>query len=150
MLALLAAGGAAAASVFAASGRMIMGWFPRTERGLAMGIRQTAQPLGVAVAGLVLPGLAQRNGAFGAMVVPAALCLLAALAGDRRGARPGAPAAGPGRAHGLALPHAGAVAGARGQRDARRAAVRDQRLRRPSTSSASRAGAPPPRARSSR
>ena len=79
VLALFAVGGASAASVFAASGRMIMGWFPRTERGLAMGIRQTAQPLGVAVAGLVLPGLAQRHGAFGAMVVPAALCLLAAL-----------------------------------------------------------------------
>jgi sugar phosphate permease len=76
---LFAAGGAAAASVFAASGRMIMGWFPRAERGLAMGIRQTAQPLGVAVAGLVLPGLAQRTGAFGAMVVPAALCLVSAL-----------------------------------------------------------------------
>jgi sugar phosphate permease len=79
VLALFAVGGAAAASVFAACGRMIMGWFPRTERGLAMGIRQTAQPLGVAVAGLVLPGLAQRAGAFGAMVVPAALCLLSAL-----------------------------------------------------------------------
>ena len=78
-LALLAAAGAAAASVFAANGRMIMGWFPRTERGLAMGIRQTAQPLGVALAGLVLPSLAQRTGAFGAFVVPAALCLLSAL-----------------------------------------------------------------------
>lgn len=78
-LALLAAGGAAAASVFAANGRMIMGWFPKTERGLAMGIRQTAQPLGVALAGLVLPGLSQRTGAFGAFVVPAALCLLSGL-----------------------------------------------------------------------
>jgi sugar phosphate permease len=79
VLTLLAVGGGAAASVFAASGRMIMGWFPRTERGLAMGIRQTAQPLGVAVAGLVLPGLAQRTGAFGALIVPATLCLLAGL-----------------------------------------------------------------------
>jgi sugar phosphate permease len=79
VLALFALGGASAASVFAASGRMIMGWFARTERGLAMGIRQTSQPLGVAVAGLVLPGLAQRTGVFGAMVVPAALCLLAGL-----------------------------------------------------------------------
>src|SRR5689334_14952530 len=79
VLALFVLGGAAAASVFAACGRMIMGWFPRTERGLAMGIRQTAQPLGVAVAGLVLPGLAGRVGVFGAMVVPAALCLLSAL-----------------------------------------------------------------------
>jgi sugar phosphate permease len=78
-LALLAAGGTAAASVFAANGRMIMGWFPKTERGLAMGIRQTAQPLGVAVAGLVLPGLSRHTGAFGAFAVPAALCLLSAL-----------------------------------------------------------------------
>ena len=79
VLGLLAAGGAAAACVYAASGRMIMGWFPRSERGLAMGIRQTAQPLGVAVAGLVLPGLAQRIGAFPAFVVPAAACLLSAV-----------------------------------------------------------------------
>ena len=78
-LTLLAAGGAAAASVFAANGRMIMGWFPKTERGLAMGIRQTAQPLGVALAGLVLPTLSGRTGAFGAFAVPAALCLLSAL-----------------------------------------------------------------------
>lgn len=80
VLALLALGGASAASVFAASGRMIMGWFPRSERGLAMGIRQTSTPLGVAVAGLVLPGLAQRTGAVPSLVVPAALCLAAAVA----------------------------------------------------------------------
>ncbi|WP_433506850.1 MFS transporter [Pseudonocardia halophobica] len=79
VLGLLAVGGAASASVFAASGRMIMGWFPRTERGLAMGIRQTAQPLGVALAGLVLPSLAERTGAIGALIVPAALCLLSAV-----------------------------------------------------------------------
>ena len=51
---LLALAGAAAASVNAASGRMVMGWFPVSERGLAMGTRQTAQPIGVA--------LAARNG----------------------------------------------------------------------------------------
>ncbi|MCF7547745.1 MFS transporter [Pseudonocardia sp. WMMC193] len=79
VLTLLVVGGAAAASVFAANGRMIMGWFPRSERGLAMGIRQTAQPLGVAVAGLVLPGLATRVGPFAALIVPAAVCLLAAV-----------------------------------------------------------------------
>jgi sugar phosphate permease len=79
VLVLLAVGGAAAASVFAANGRMIMGWFPRTERGLAMGIRQTAQPLGVALAGLVLPGLAAGIGAFPALIVPAAVCLVAAV-----------------------------------------------------------------------
>lgn len=80
VLTLLVVGGAAAASVFAASGRMIMRWFPRSERGLAMGIRQTATPLGVAVAGLALPGLAQHRGALPSLVVPAALCLAAAVA----------------------------------------------------------------------
>lgn len=80
VLALLGLGGATAASVFAASGRMIMGWFPRSERGLAMGIRQTATPLGVAVAGLTLPGLAQRVGAIPSLLLPAGLCLLAAVA----------------------------------------------------------------------
>ncbi len=43
----LAAAGAAGASVYAASGRLILGWFPARQRGLAMGIRQSAQPLGV-------------------------------------------------------------------------------------------------------
>jgi sugar phosphate permease len=79
ILALLALGGAAGGSVFAANGRMIMGWFPRTERGLAMGIRQTSQPLGVALGGLVLPSLAQRIGPFPALVVPGIVCLVSAV-----------------------------------------------------------------------
>jgi sugar phosphate permease len=78
-VALLALGGATSASVFAASGRMVMGWFPRTERGVAMGIRQTSQPLGVGIAGLCLPVLADRVGAFPSLAVPAALCLLSAV-----------------------------------------------------------------------
>jgi MFS family permease len=53
----LALGGAAGGSVFAASGRLILGWFARHERGLAMGIRQSAQPLGVALAAVTLPAL---------------------------------------------------------------------------------------------
>src|ERR1700689_4549956 len=53
----LALAGAAGGSVFAASGRLILGWFARHERGLAMGIRQSAQPLGVAIAALTLPTL---------------------------------------------------------------------------------------------
>jgi len=71
--------GAAAASVNAASGRMVMGWFARTERGVAMGIRQTAQPLGVGIAALTLPALASRTGFRAALLLPAALCLAAAL-----------------------------------------------------------------------
>lgn len=74
----LLVGGMGAASVNAASGRLIMGWFDVSERGLAMGIRQTALPLGVAAAALTLPVLAQREGAFPALVWPSAACVLAA------------------------------------------------------------------------
>lgn len=76
---LLAVAGAAGASVNAASGRVVMGWFPVNERGLAMGFRQTAQPLGVAMAALVLPTLADHVGPRTALLFPAALCGLAAL-----------------------------------------------------------------------
>lgn len=78
--AVLALAGAAAASVNAASGRMVMGWFPVHERGLAMGTRQTAQPLGVAVAALALPPLGAAVGAREALLFPAAFCGLSAVA----------------------------------------------------------------------
>jgi sugar phosphate permease len=74
----LALAGAFAASVNAASGRVVMGWFPPSERGLAMGTRQTAQPLGVALAALGLPPLARAHGAHLALLFPAGLCALAA------------------------------------------------------------------------
>jgi sugar phosphate permease len=54
--------GAAGASVNASSGRLILGWFSPRERGLAMGLRQTSQPLGVGVAAVTLP-LLSRSGA---------------------------------------------------------------------------------------
>src|SRR3546814_16106066 len=38
--------GAGAASTASASGRVVVGWFPPERRGLAMGIRQMAQPVG--------------------------------------------------------------------------------------------------------
>ncbi len=79
LAALLALGGACAASVNAASGRVVMGWFPVAERGLAMGTRQTAQPVGVALAALVLPSLAAAHGPLVALLFPAGLCALAAL-----------------------------------------------------------------------
>jgi sugar phosphate permease len=75
----LALAGSSAASVNAASGRVVMGWFPARERGLAMGTRQTAQPLGVAVAALVLPSLGHTYGARDALLFPAGLCLVAAV-----------------------------------------------------------------------
>ncbi|MEJ2887501.1 MFS transporter [Actinomycetospora aeridis] len=76
---LLVLAGIGAASVNAASGRLIMGWFDVDERGLAMGIRQTAQPLGVAAAGLVLPTLATREGPLPALGWPALACLVCAV-----------------------------------------------------------------------
>src|SRR5581483_5998247 len=50
--------GALGASVSAASGRAIMAWFPPTELGLALGIRQTAIPIGGALGAGLLPVLA--------------------------------------------------------------------------------------------
>ena len=71
--------GASTASVNAASGRVVMGWFAKSERGVAMGIRQTAQPLGVGVAALGLPPLAAHFGFRAAMLLPAGLAIVIAL-----------------------------------------------------------------------
>src|SRR5207248_735834 len=54
--------GALGASVNAASGRAIMAWFPSSELGLALGIRQTAIPIGGALGAAVLPALASAGG----------------------------------------------------------------------------------------
>ena len=70
--------GAASASIHAASGRLILGWFGADERGLAMGIRQTGQPLGVATAALVLPPVAAAAGVEVAFAVLGVACLVAA------------------------------------------------------------------------
>lgn len=73
--------GAAGGSVNAASGRAVMSWFAPTERGLALGIRQTAVPLGGAVAALALPPVADAGGARAALLCVAGGCLGTALAG---------------------------------------------------------------------
>jgi len=72
-------GGMAAASSNSASGRLVVGWFPPDQRGLAMGIRQTAQPLGVALGALVIPRLASSHGVGIALLFPASECALAAV-----------------------------------------------------------------------
>ncbi len=77
--AFLLLGGMAAASSNAASGRLVVGWFTPDERGLAMGIRQTAQPLAVALGAMVIPRLAQNYGVPVALLFPAALCVFAAV-----------------------------------------------------------------------
>jgi len=74
----LVLGGAAGGSVFAASGRLILGWFARHERGLAMGIRQSAQPLGVALAAATLPALGAA-GTSGPLLFLGGFCVIAAV-----------------------------------------------------------------------
>jgi MFS family permease len=91
--AVLVVAGAAGASVHAASGRLILGWVAAHERGLAMGIRQTTQPLGVALAALVLPPVA-RHGVGTALFVlfagnlAAAVTVLVLARDPARGPRP--------------------------------------------------------------
>ncbi|MFC7495227.1 MULTISPECIES: MFS transporter [unclassified Nocardioides] len=71
--------GAAAASTNAASGRVVVGWFPPERRGLAMGIRQMAQPVGVGIAAVSIAVTADAYGVHAALWVPTIACALAAL-----------------------------------------------------------------------
>ena len=64
----------------AASGRAVFGWFPRDERGLALGIRQTAVPAGAALASFTLPPLASAAGVHAPLYALAGLMLAGAVA----------------------------------------------------------------------
>ena len=81
LVAMLVLAGAAGASVNAASGRAVMGWFAPSQRGFALGIRQTALPLGGAAAALCLPPIAAVGGTQAGLLVLAGACLATALAG---------------------------------------------------------------------
>jgi MFS family permease len=95
LLAFLLVAGLTGASVQSASGRAVMAWFPGSQRGLALGIRQTAIPIGGFATALSLPHIVRSGGlgwGFGAMAIA---CLVsAATAGIvlREGPTPG-PAA---------------------------------------------------------
>jgi len=78
--ALLVVTGIGAASTSSASGRVVVGWFSRERRGLAMGIRQSCQPLGVAVAALAIPPLVASNVIAPALIFGAILVGLSAIA----------------------------------------------------------------------
>jgi MFS family permease len=82
LVAALAAAGALGAGVNAASGRAVMAWFGEEERGLALGIRQMAVPLGGAVAAGALPALNQHVSLRAAFEGLAFGCLLAAFVGS--------------------------------------------------------------------
>ncbi|MEV6009812.1 MFS transporter [Streptomyces sp. NPDC051976] len=99
---LLVVAGAAGASVYSASGRLVMGWFDARQRGLAMGIRQTSTPLGMGLAALAMPPLSGAHGLPGAFGFLAVLCgliavLIAVFAADpaRPEARTAEPAPNP-------------------------------------------------------
>ena len=76
---LLLLSGAAGSSVNAASGRAVMHWFMPEERGFALGIRQTAIPLGGVVAALALPLAEQVGGLEAAFGLLGLLCVGTAL-----------------------------------------------------------------------
>jgi MFS family permease len=77
LILLIGLAGAAGASVNAASGRAVMQWFPAAERGFALGVRQTAIPLGGLISALILPALSLRS----SFVFLAGLCVVGALFG---------------------------------------------------------------------
>lgn len=71
--------GVGTASLNSASGRLIVGWFPAARRGTAMGIRQTALPLGIGLAAFAEPVLADVHGLAVALIVPSGAALAACL-----------------------------------------------------------------------
>ena len=82
LVALLTIAGALGASVNAASGRAVMQWFSADQRGLALGVRQTAIPVGGAIAALVLPAVNSSGGLKASFVFLGAVCIgCAAFAG---------------------------------------------------------------------
>lgn len=76
-------GGMAAASCNTAGGRLVSAWFPSHQRGLAMGIRQTAQPVGIALGALVVPELAERGPRSGLYFLTNHACTSVRSAGQR-------------------------------------------------------------------
>lgn len=86
--------GIGAAATSATSGRVVIGWFPPERRGLAMGLRQTALPLGMAVGALIVPLLSEGGDiapsliAAGTVVAVAAVASLLFIVNPPRPARP--------------------------------------------------------------
>jgi sugar phosphate permease len=95
----VAVAGMLGSSAIAASGRAVFGWFPRGERGLALGLRQTAVPAGAAAGSFSLPPLAAAAGLDAALYALAGGMFVAALAAaiwlrdapERESAAPPAP-----------------------------------------------------------
>jgi sugar phosphate permease len=80
LIVLLGLVGLLGAGVNAASGRAVMQWFQRQERGLALGIRQAAIPIGGAAASLSLPQVVDAGGTRWGLYALALGCVCGALA----------------------------------------------------------------------
>jgi sugar phosphate permease len=93
LLVLLLAAGLTGASVQSASGRAVMAAFPAEQRGLALGVRQTAIPIAGFAVSLSLPHIARAGVGFGFAALGAA-CLLATAVGGAFIADVAPPAAG--------------------------------------------------------
>ncbi len=78
LVGLLLLAGAFGGSVQSGSGRAVMSWFQRDERGLALGVRQTAVPVGGLIAALAMPLLGSPRAGF---LFLAAFVLAGALVG---------------------------------------------------------------------
>jgi sugar phosphate permease len=81
LLLVLGLAGAAGSSVNSASGRAVMQWFGAHERGLALGVRQTAIPLGGLLAAVTLPSIIAAGGSEAAFLYLASLCFVGSLIG---------------------------------------------------------------------
>ena len=81
LVALLFLAGALGASVNSASGRAVMHWFEANQRGVALGIRQTAVPIGGAWVALAMPLFLSAGGIRAAILALAVGCFLGGLIG---------------------------------------------------------------------
>jgi sugar phosphate permease len=81
LLALLCLAGAVGASVHSASGRAVFHWFPPEQRGLALGIRQTAIPLSGFAISIALPHVVAAGGVRWGFAAMGLACLCGAVVG---------------------------------------------------------------------
>jgi sugar phosphate permease len=81
LIVLLALYGGLGSSINAASGRAVMGWFHERQRGVALGVRQSAGPIGGAVAAAALPWLARSGDVRPAFLALGAATLSTAVLG---------------------------------------------------------------------
>jgi sugar phosphate permease len=81
LFALVVLAGTSGASVQSASGRAVLHWFRSDQRGLALGIRQTAIPLSGFAASLALPAIVDTGGVKWGFAAMGIACLAGAVVG---------------------------------------------------------------------